>query len=211
MITTADIAEAARRIEPHVCRTPLLRSAPMSERIGATIAIKAEHRQHTGSFKLRGALNKVLGLGETERAAGIITASSGNHGIATALAANIADVACTVYLPAGASPAKVAAIGRLGATIVTVDDADAHQAEIEARSAATGQGRVYISPYNDAAIMAGQGTVGREIDAQAADAFDGTGPDAVVVAVGGGGLISGVATWLAAERPDTLVIGASPA
>lgn len=210
MINTADIVAAARRIEPHVCRTPLLHSAPMSERVGAQIAIKAEHRQLTGSFKLRGALNKVLGLTESDRARGIVTASSGNHGIATAVAARIAQVGCTVYLPTGASPAKVAAIAGHGAEVVMVDDTDPYRAEVEARAGAASTGRTYVSPYNDAAVVAGQGTVGREIDAQAASVFGRDAVDAVVVAVGGGGLISGVATWLATHRPGTLVIGASP-
>ncbi len=210
VLTSDDIEAAATRIEPHVRRTPLEVSDPLSERTGATIAIKAEHTQHTGSFKLRGALNTVLSLTEAERAAGVVTASSGNHGIATATAARIAGCAATVYLPTGASPAKVAAIGRLGARIETVPSDDAYQAEVAARAAAADSGRTYVSPYNDSRVMAGQGTVGRELAAQVADlGWDRA--DAVVVAVGGGGLISGIATALVATHPDTVVIGASPA
>lgn len=207
MLTTEDIAGAADRIGPHIERTPLIVSAPMSTRTGSTVAIKAEHLQRTGSFKLRGALNRVLTASPGQ---GIVTASSGNHGIATATAAREAGVACTVFLPTGAAASKVAAIDRLGAEIVTVDSTDAFQAEVAARTAAERDGVVYVSPYNDEAVMAGQGTVGREIDADAAEAGLGR-IDAVVVAVGGGGLISGVATWLTEARPGIAVIGASPA
>jgi threonine dehydratase len=209
LITAEDVADAARRIGPHVRRTGLWVSAPWSERHGATIAVKAEHTQHTGSFKLRGALNKVLGLDPAQRAAGIVTASSGNHGIATATAARIADTTCSVYLPAGASPAKVAAITRLGADIVTVDSTDAYRAEEEARAGAERTGATYVSPYNDRAVVAGQGTIGLEITADApAAGLDGI--DAVVAAVGGGGLISGIATWVSAHAPEVTMVGASP-
>ncbi len=210
MIHVDDIAAAARRIEPHVRRTGLFVSAAMSERTGATVAVKAEHEQHTGSFKLRGATNVVHQLDETQLAHGIVTASSGNHGIATATAAATRNTPCTIYLPAGASPSKIDAIRRLGAHIVTVDSTDAIDAEAAARSHAGAGGLLYVPPYNDADVIAGQGTVGAEIlaDARAAGL---TTIDAVVVAVGGGGLISGVATWFKAHSPHTRVIGASPA
>ncbi len=209
MITAVDIENAARRIGPHIHRTPLSASGPLSDRLGAEVFIKAEHRQLTGSFKLRGALNKVLGLDAEVRRAGVVTASSGNHGIATATASKIAETACTVYLPTGASAAKVDAIARLGADIVTIDSTDAYQAELLARAEADRSGRAYISPYNDPAVVAGQGTVGMELLEAATG--DGLSIDAVVVAVGGGGLISGIATWLADRAPTVAVVGASPA
>ncbi len=208
-ITSADIRAATERVRPHVVRTSLTVSAPMSERTRATVLIKAEHQQVTGSFKLRGALNKVLTLEPEERAAGIVTASSGNHGIATATAAAIDGTPCTVYLPSIASPTKVAAITKAGARVVTVDSTDTYEAEKHARAAAVASGATYVSPYNDLGVVAGQGSVGVEITQQMADT--GRGPlDAVVVAVGGGGLISGVATWIKAHSPTTVVIGASP-
>ncbi len=206
---SADIAQAAERVAGHAVRTPLLEAAPLSQRCGSTVRIKAEHRQRTGSFKIRGALNKTFGLPDTEAAAGVITASSGNHGIGVATAAAARDVPCTVYLPSGASPSKVNAIGRLGATIVTVDDTDTAVAEVAARAAATERNVAYISPYNDPLIVAGQGTIGREIE-QDWPALDLGNLDAVVVAVGGGGLISGIATWLKHHLPETTIIGASP-
>ena len=205
-----DVAAAAARIEGEAVRTPLVVAEAMSDRTGSTVLLKAEHRQRTGSFKVRGALNTVFSLDPAEAAAGVVTASSGNHGIGTATAARTRGVACTVYLPRDASPAKVAAIRRLGAAIVTVADPDTAAAEREARAAAERDGRTYLSPYNDARIVAGQGTIGLEIveDLTAS----GAGPvDAVVVAVGGGGLVSGIGTWLKPAWPDTLLIGASPA
>lgn len=210
MITCADISTAAARIAPHIRRTELAIAEPLSQRVGATIAVKAEHRQRTGSFKLRGALNKILGLDVGERAAGIVTASSGNHGIAVATAARSAELPCTVYLPSSVSSVKRQVIERLGAAIVIVDSADAYQAEVQARAAAVDGRGIYVSPYNDLQVVAGQGTIGLEIEADApAAGLDSI--DAVVVAVGGGGLISGVATWLAELSPATVVVGASPA
>ncbi len=210
LITQEAVAAAARRIGGHAVRTPMIAAHPLSERCGATVLLKAEHRQRTGSFKLRGALNTIFSLGEEEAARGVVTASSGNHGIGAATAAAIRGVECTVYLPSGASTSKVNAIGRLGATIVTVDSTDAVEGELAARRSAADKGLTYISPYNDHRIIAGQGTVGLEIvedwDAAA------NGPlDAVVVAVGGGGLISGVATAIKHHLPEVAIIGASPA
>lgn len=209
MIDVGDISAAARRIAPHVRRTELFVSAAMSERAGTTIAIKAEHEQRSGSFKLRGAMNVVHQLDEAQLEPGIVTASSGNHGIATATAAATRSTPCTIFLPEGASPSKIAAIQRLGANIVTVDSTDSGDAETAARSHAAARGLLYVSPYNDIDVIAGQGTIGAEILADAHAAGLAT-IDAVVVAVGGGGLISGVATWFKAHSPHTKVIGASP-
>ncbi len=208
--TMADrIAEAAERIGDHVVRTPLVPAAPMSERTGAEVAINAEHRQRTGSFKLRGATNKVFALTDEAAAAGIVTASSGNHGIGVATAAAARQIPCTVYLPTGAAPPKVAAIERLGATVMTVDDTDAIEAERQARAASATNGWTYVSPYNDLDVVAGQGTIGFEILADLAGlGWDGV--DAVVAAVGGGGLLSGIASWVSHHSPDTTIIGASP-
>ncbi|MGB5757855.1 MAG: pyridoxal-phosphate dependent enzyme, partial [Acidimicrobiales bacterium] len=203
-VSPADIDAAAARIAGRAIRTPLLHSAPMSQRSGATVLIKAEHRQLTGSFKLRGALNKVFALPEKQATGGVVTASSGNHGIGVATAAAARGVPCTVYLPAGASPSKVDAIARLGATIVTVDGTDTALAESAAGEAARAHGLVYISPYNDRDIIAGQATIAAELLDDVATL--GTGSlDAVVVAVGGGGLISGIASGLVERSPHTAV------
>lgn len=205
MIDPVTIDEAANRIEPHVLRTPLLTSDPLSERHGADIAIKCEHLQRTGSFKVRGSANVVHSLSPDLAAEGVITASSGNHGIGVATAAASRGFACTIYLPEAAAPSKIAQIRRLGAEIVLVEGTDTSRAEMAARRAAEERGITYVSPYNDPRIIAGQGTIGKEI------LEDGVAPDAVVVSVGGGGLISGIATWIKASSPSTLVIGASAA
>ena len=205
MIDPTTIDEAANRIEPHVLRTPLLMSDPLSERHGADIAIKCEHLQRTGSFKVRGSANVVHSLPPDLAAEGVITASSGNHGIGVATAAASRGFACTIYLPEGAAPSKIAQIRRLGAEIVLVEGTDTSRAEMAARRAAEERGITYVSPYNDQRSIAGQGTIGKEI------LEDGAAPDAVVVSVGGGGLISGIATWIKASSPSTLVIGASAA
>ena len=205
MIDPTTIDEAANRIEPHVLRTPLLMSDPLSERHGADIAIKCEHLQRTGSFKVRGSANVVHSLSPDLAAEGVITASSGNHGIGVATAAASRGFACTIYLPEAAAPSKIAQIRRLGAEIVLVEGTDTSRAEMAARRAAEERGITYVSPYNDPRIIAGQGTIGKEI------LEDGAAPDAVVVSVGGGGLISGIATWIKASSPSTLVIGASAA
>ncbi len=208
-IAPAAITAAAARIEGNANRTPLIHSEPLSERTGATVLIKTEHRQRTGSFKIRGALNKTFSLSEQQAAGGVITASSGNHGIGVATAAASRGVPCSVYLPTGAAAPKVAAIRRLGAEVVTVDGTDTALAEVAAQAAATERGLTYISPYNDPEIIAGQGTIGLEILEDAA-ALNVGAIDAVVVAVGGGGLISGIASWVTQHSPGTVMIGASP-
>ena len=203
MIEIAAIEAAAARIEPHVSRTPLFRSDPLSDRHGAEIYIKAEHMQLTGSFKVRGSANKVHALTEEDAGRGVVTASSGNHGIGVATAAASRGIAATIFLPSNASPAKVDQIRRLGAEIVSVDGTDSSLAEAAARAHVAQTGLAYISPYNDVDVAAGQGTIGKEI----LEDLDGV--DAVVVSVGGGGLMSGIASWVKATSPSTLVIGAS--
>ncbi|MEM9439742.1 MAG: pyridoxal-phosphate dependent enzyme [Pseudomonadota bacterium] len=210
MLTIENIAAAAKRLAPHIRRTPLMVSEVLSETTGTTLAIKSEHQQVTGSFKIRGAINKVLGLPPDVAKHGIVAASSGNHGIATATAAALKAVPCQVYLPSKASPAKVAAIGRLGANIITIDSPDSGEAERIARAAAETTGAAYVSPYNDVDVITGQGTIAVEIAEDAPKAgLDHV--DAVVVAVGGGGLISGIASWFKATSPSTVIVGASPA
>jgi threonine dehydratase len=209
-ITPHHITEAAVRIAPHVTRTPLLRLAALSERVGATVVMKAEHLQHTGSFKIRGATNKLLSLSEHQVRAGVVAASTGNHGIAVAEAARRLGSPCTVVVTTAATTAKLAAIRRRGARVEIIDSADALDAETAARDMTRRNGLTYISPYNDAVVVAGQGTIASEILEQ----LPGTGLDAldaIVVAVGGGGLIAGIAIWLAEHAPGVRVIGASPA
>jgi len=209
MTIDADAVQAAAsRIAPYVRRTPLDPAPTLSERHRLRVALKCEHLQRTGSFKLRGAANALLTLDPAQRERGIVTASTGNHGIAVATMARRLGVPCTVFVPADASATKLAAIRRLGATIEPTRDAD--EAEARARRDGGEEGRPYVSPYNDPAVVAGQGTVAVELLDQLDEAeLDGL--DAVVVAVGGGGLVSGVATYLKARLPGIAVVGASPA
>ena len=208
MIDPQQISIAADRIVDHVLRTPLYHSKPLSERHGAGIYLKSEHQQRTGSFKVRGSANLVHALSSEEAEAGVVTASTGNHGIGVATAAASRAIACQIFLPSNASPSKIADIHRLGAETTLIEATDSSIAEEAARAYADEQQLAYVSPYNDPLIVAGQGTIGKEILEQAAAAnLDAV--DAVVVSVGGGGLISGIATWVKAHSPSTRIVGAS--
>jgi threonine dehydratase len=197
------VLEADGGIRPQVPQTPLDVSPALSAAFGCDILLKAEHLQPTGSFKVRGAANKIRVLGETERRAGVTTASTGNHGQGVARAGALAGVAVTVFVGASAAAQKVAAIRALGAAVVVVDGPPIN-AELEARRQAQLQGKTYVSPYNDLDVVAGQGTIGVELARQAPDL------DAVFVSVGGGGLISGIGTALKRLSPRTRVIGVWP-
>lgn len=203
-IAPADISQAAQRIEAHVNRTALIRSDSMSERYGGEILIKAEHQQLTGSFKVRGSSNKVHALTAEDAGRGVVTASSGNHGIGVATAAASRGIPARIFLPSNVSPAKLAQIERLGGTPVLTDSTDAIVGERAARALSIDESIPYISPYNDPLVAAGQGTIGKEILEDAPGHID-----AVVVAVGGGGMISGIATWIKEHSPTTKIIGAS--
>ena len=200
----ARISRAERLIRPHVRETPVVQSLALSEATGAEVWFKCENLQVTGSFKVRGATSKLLSLDATARQRGVIAASSGNHGIAVAHAGKTLGIGVAVYVPSFASAAKVAAMRRLGATVETYGT-DGLDTELEARRVAASHDRAYVSPYNDAAVVAGQGTLGVELRRQ----LDGI--DAVVVAVGGGGLIGGVAADLKHHLPHVRMIGAQPA
>lgn len=195
-------SEAAARIAPHIRRTPAHYALSISNEIGADVWCKLENVQVTGSFKVRGAMNKLLCLDDGDSTS-VVAASTGNHGAAVAYGCQRLDLPCTVYVPEEASRAKVEAIERRGATVRKVAG-DPLQAERAARRDADRQGLVYISPYNDATVVAGQGTVGVEL----ADQLDHC--DVLVVAVGGGGLIAGTAAAVKARWPDLRVIGVSP-
>jgi len=198
-----EVQRASQRIAPHIRRTYLQRSQHYSGITGANVFFKCENLQHTGSFKARGALNRILSLTDDEIARGIVTASTGNHGAAVSYALGIRGAVGTVYVPNGASESKLANIRRLGAGI-EFHGGDSNEAEARARSVAQETGAVYVSPYNDPMVVAGQGTVGMEILEQAPDI------DAVFVSVGGGGLISGIAGYLKEMNPGIEVVGCSP-
>jgi threonine dehydratase len=197
------IAAAADRITPWIRRTPLDPSPCFSELTGADVHLKLENLQHTGSFKLRGAFNRLLTLTPAERRAGVVAASSGNHGAALAFAMQRLGMRGVVFVPEGTAAPKVDAIRRAGADL-RFFGRDAVESENHARAFAREHGRVYVSPYNDPEVIAGQGTCGVEIGDDLPDV------DAVFVAVGGGGLISGIAAWLKSRNPGVRIVSCQP-
>ncbi|MBL8982751.1 MAG: threonine/serine dehydratase [Gemmatimonadetes bacterium] len=199
-----DVELADRRIRPHVPESPYRRSPGWSAAAGLEVWLKEEQFLPSGSFKLRGAFNKLLTLSAGARSAGVVAASSGNHGAAVAHAASALGIPACVYVPQGASPAKVDKIRRKGAEVVWFGT-DGLDTELEARAEAARRGATYVSPYNDPAVMAGQGSLAVELLRQ------GPVPDRIYVAVGGGGLIGGVALWLRAHAPSVRIVGALPA
>ena len=203
-VELADIEAAARVIDGQVVRTPLRHSRTLSEITGAQIWLKFENRQYTASFKERGALNKLSGLGEAERARGVIAMSAGNHAQGVAYHSRRLGIRATIVMPETTPFTKIHNTELLGAEVVlsgqTVDEAAEH-----ARALAAEHGFVFIHPFDDPLIIAGQGTIGLEIAAEAPPL------DAVVVPIGGGGLISGIATALAAARPGVEIVGVQSA
>jgi threonine dehydratase len=205
-VRPADIAAADRRIRRWIRTTPV----ELTTALGPAIAVKAEHFQRTRSFKIRGALNMLLTLPPAQRRGGVLTASTGNHGIAVATAGQLLQVPVAVVVAASTDPSIVTRLRQLGTTVDVVDSDDPVDAERAARQRAQQQGRPFVSPYNDPVVIAGQGTTAIELLTQLADVgWDAL--DAVVVAVGGGGLIAGIATWLKHAAPQIEIIGASPA
>ena len=200
----AAVRSAEARARPHLLTTPVVPAAGLSAELGSPVVLKCENLQHTGSFKARGALSKLLSLDAGELDRGVITASTGNHGAAVAYAGTIVGVEPVVVVPEGANPSKLAAIERLGGR-VEVLGTDSVESEIGARRLAQEGSLTFVSPYNDLDVIGGQGTLGLELLGQVRDLA------AVFVAVGGGGLASGVAGIIKAVAPRTAIIGCSPA
>jgi threonine dehydratase len=198
------ILEASAAIRPQVAVTPLEPSGPLSAELGCQVLLKYEHMQPTGSFKIRGATNKVRLLDARSRRAGVLTASTGNHGVAVARAGGLAGVPVKVYVSNATVPTKLAGIRSRGAELVVVDGPPL-EAELAARRKAAADGLVYISPYNDLDVIAGQGTLGVELLNQE------PGLDAVFIAVGAGGLIGGTGSAIKALNPRVQVVGVWPA
>jgi threonine dehydratase len=201
------IEEAHRAIRPQVSVTPLAFSPMLSKATGCDVYLKCEHLQHTGSFKFRGATNKLRLLDADARRNGVLTVSSGNHGQGVALAGKLEGVPVTVYASTSAAAIKLDAIRALGAEVVTLNDTTL-AVELEAARQAKVRGMAFVSPYNDLDVIAGQGTIGMELHEQAS----GTIADlaAVFASVGGGGLISGIGTAVKTLLPQTDVIGCWP-
>ncbi|MCB9760095.1 MAG: pyridoxal-phosphate dependent enzyme [Alphaproteobacteria bacterium] len=196
VVSLADIQAAAARIGPHIHRTPVMTSRILDGLAGRALLHKAELLQKTGSFKARGALNAVLSLSEDEAARGVVTHSSGNHGQALAWAARARGVPAAIVMPTNAPAAKRAAVAGYGARVVGCAPT-ARAREETARQVAEDTGAVFIHPSNDPRVIAGQGTIGLELLEQAG------GLDAVIVPVGGGGMISGIAVVMRAAGVRT--------
>ncbi|MBI3458309.1 MAG: threonine ammonia-lyase [Candidatus Rokubacteria bacterium] len=204
MIGIADVEAAHARIRDAIYCSPCPASATLGELTGARCHVKLENLQMTGSFKERGALSKLLTLRSGERARGVIAASAGNHGLAVAYHAQRLAIAATVVMPEWAPLIKVTQCRRHGATVVLAGR-DYDEAYVEARRREAATGAVFVHPFDDPAVIAGQGTIGLELLEQVPDL------DAVIVPVGGGGLIGGIAVAVKARAPRVEVIGVQAA
>ena len=200
-ITPQIILEAEQRIRPYIRTTYLEPSLVLSD-AQRNVYLKLENLQHTGSFKLRGAIHKLLSLSPDEKQRGVITASTGNHGAGVAYGLKALGIKGIVFVPENVSSAKVANIQRLGAE-VRVYGNDGVLTEVHARGFAQQNNMTYISPYNDATVIAGQGSIGVELSRQL-DPID-----TVMVALGGGGLISGIAAYLKNLKPSVNIVACS--
>ena len=203
-MTPADVERAARHLRDYLRPTPLQHSPALSERTHARVYLKLESVQAVRSFKVRGALNKLMRMSPERRAAGVITASAGNHGMGVAYAAGEFDIPATVYVPETANPYKVESIKRLGARVVAAGRtySEAYDAAVREQQE---RGATFVHAYDDPDVVAGQGTIALELLDDLEEL------DTVVVPIGGGGLIGGVALYLKSRRPSIRVIGVEPA
>ncbi len=195
--------EAEERIRTHIRETPLEHSPYLSQMIGGRAFLKLENFQLTGSFKLRGAMNKILSLSPGVREKGVVTASSGNHGHAFAYLADKFGFPGIIYLPETTDPGKIESLRMYGAEIRIQGD-DCVRAESAGRAAAAEQGLAYVPPYNDPQVIGGQATVGMELERQAEPM------DSILVPVGGGGLIAGIAGYLKSQETSASIYGCQP-
>jgi threo-3-hydroxy-L-aspartate ammonia-lyase len=203
LVAAASIAEAARGLAGVALRTPLLPAPWAAERTGADILLKCENLQRTGAFKLRGAYTALARMADAGRARGVITYSSGNHAQALAQAAALFGVPAVVVMPTTAPPLKVEGARRLGAEII-LEGTTSLERRTRAEAVAAQRGLAMVPPFDHPDIIAGQGTVALEILEDAPDV------ELVVVPVGGGGLLAGIATWVRHARPACRVVGVEP-
>lgn len=199
-----EIVAAAKRIKTNILKTPLFPSNYLSQLSNGQVFLKLENEQYTGSFKARGALNKILSATPEEIATGFITASTGNHAQGFARALSIAGATGTIFLPENASPAKVEALKSYPVELAFYGH-NSLETELHAKAVAAKRGLIWVSPYNDPLIVAGQGTMGLEINTQAPDSID-----YVLGCIGGGGMMAGVSTAMKNISPQTTVVGCLP-
>ncbi|WP_135854748.1 threonine ammonia-lyase [Halorussus salinus] len=200
MIDLSDVLDARVRVEETARRTPLDYSHTFSDMTGAEVHLKLETFQRTGSFKIRGATNRIETLSDDEKSAGVVTASAGNHAQGVALAATKSGVDSKIVMPENAPISKIQATRDYGATVVLWGD-DYNEAQAKAHEIEEDEGRTYVHAFDDEKVMAGQGTIGLEIMEDLPDL------DTVVVPIGGGGLIAGISTAVKEQNPDARVIG----
>ena len=203
-VTPEDVEEAAEALRPYLAATPLQYSRAFTAEAGCHVYLKLEGIQPIRAFKVRGALNKILRLSPQVRAAGVLTASAGNHGQGVAYGAHVFQVPATVYVPEGANPLKVEAMKRLGARVIHFGR-NFNEAHLEARRVQAEGPATFVPAFDDPDVIAGQGTIAVELLA-ALEQFH-----TVLVPVGGGGLIAGIATYLKGRSPGTRVVGVEPA
>jgi threonine dehydratase len=203
-VTLDDVRAAHRRIAPHVHRTPLLTSRQLDERLGCKIFFKPEIFQRVGAFKARGAFSRLTLLTPEERARGVVAFSSGNHAQAVALAARELGARAIIVMPQDAPAAKVTATRGYGATVVLYDRLGGEDREAIARRLVEEEGAVLVPPFDDEAIIAGQGTIGLELLEDVPDL------DIVVTPCGGGGLLGGIAVAVRGQRPEARIWGVEP-
>lgn len=202
MISFYDIKDAAQKIKPHVLRTPLLRVPELDAITGCKVYLKPENLQITGSFKLRGATNFLLQLNREQRVKGVVCASSGNHAKAVAYAANKLGIEAVLVMPTNCNTAKLEAVKALGGTVLLEGTLSSQR--IEKAKELQAKGYVLVHSHADPTVIAGQGTIGMEIIEDIPDI------DAIVVPVGGGGLISGIATSVKENNHSIRIIGVEP-
>lgn len=200
LVDLAEVEDARARLKGVAVTTPLDRSRALSEHVGGEVFIKCENLQRTGSFKIRGAFNRIVRLDDAQKAAGVVAASAGNHAQGVALAASLAGTPARVFMPAAASLPKVEATRRYGAEVVLVGE-DFGESFAAATDFAEANGSTFVHPFDHPDIIAGQGTAGCEIFEQLESVAT------VVVPVGGGGLISGVAAALKTLKPSIRIVG----
>src|SRR6202046_1690668 len=206
-VSSADIDAAARVLAPSAVRTPLLSPPVLNERVGTKVFLKPEMLQRTGSFKFRGAFNKLSSIPQAARAGGVVAFSSGNHAQGVAAAAKILNMQATIVMPSDAPLSKRERTKSYGAEVVLYDR-NREDREAIAREIAGKRGATIVPPYDDPLVIAGQGTAGREIAEDMAAL--GLTPDIVVAPASGGGLIAGVATAVKARFPKADIIVADP-
>ena len=206
-VSPADIDAAARVLAPFAVRTPLLSSPALDERVGGRVFLKPEMLQRTGSFKFRGAFNKLSSIPMAARGGGVVAFSSGNHAQGVAAAARILNMQATIVMPSDAPLSKRERTKAFGAEVVLYDR-DREDREAIARDIAGPRGATLVRPYDDPLVIAGQGTVGREIAEDMAAL--GIAPDIVVAPASGGGLVAGVATAVKARYPKAMLMSAEP-